>query len=75
MKDKLIEKGGRSDYLNGHADSVEVLDSDGIDILSGFPKGREREQINEKFDFLIEQYKKRGILHTPEQAPIIAHVR
>ncbi len=75
VKDKLIEKGGRSDYLNGHADSVEVLDSDGIDILSGFPKGREREQINEKFDFLIEQYKKRGILHTPEQAPIIAHVR
>lgn len=75
VKDKLAEKGGRSDHLNGHADSVEVFDSDGIDTVSGFPKGKEREQINKKFDFLIEQYKERGILHAPEQAPIIAHVR
>lgn len=75
-EDKLAEKGGKSDYLNGHADSVEIFDSDYIfGTISGFPKGEEREQINRAFDSLMEQYKERGILHSPEQVPVMAHTR
>lgn len=76
VKDKLAEKGGKSDYLNGHAESVDIFDPDYIfGTISGFPKGEEREQINKTFDSLMEQYKERGILHSPEQVPVIAHTR
>lgn len=50
VKDRL---GRRSDYLVGHADSIEY----------GSPKGKEREKINLAFDKLFEDLKRRNILH------------
>ena len=50
VSDKLAEKGIRSDYLCGHAES------------SIFPSGEERALINQAFDKLITELKEENIL-------------
>ncbi len=54
VKDKLQEKGIRSDYLAGHAD------------YTIFPVGEERKAINEAIDRLVDNLKERGLLHHQE---------
>ena len=57
VKDKLAEKGIRSDYLTGHADAFE----------STAPQGEERLKINEAFDNLIAALKDRHILEAKRE--------
>ena len=57
VKDKLAEKGIRSDYLTGHADA----------FLNTAPQGEERMKINEAFDNLIAALKDRHILEAKKE--------
>ncbi len=54
VQDKLAEKGSRSDYLCGHAES------------SIYPEGAERERLNKLFDGVISEMKTRGIFHAAQ---------
>lgn len=54
VQDKLAEKGIRSDYLTGHAES------------SIYPEGEERKRLNKLFDEVIAELKTRGILHAEQ---------
>ncbi len=56
VKDKLTEKGIRSDYLVGHADSCV------------YPRGEERETINKAIDGLVTELKEKGFLHHLEHS-------
>lgn len=60
VQDKLAEKGIRSDYLTGHAES------------SIYPEGEERKRLNKLFDSVISELKTRGILHAAQNATAAA---
>lgn len=61
LSDKLKEKGGRNDYLNGTCDTFVSMDKNGKWIFA-YPKGKERLRINKAFDELINELKEIGIL-------------
>lgn len=52
----------KCDYLCGHAE-MKTLAKDAKTVLYAYPRGEERERINEAFDKLIEQLKEKGLLH------------
>ena len=63
VHDKL---NNRSDYLCGHAENAigMVFDKSGESkLIAAFPKGEEREAINQKIDALIEFAKEKLLLH------------
>lgn len=51
---------GVNDYLCGHAEANFGMDDDGNDIFA-YPRGEEREYINEKFDLLFKDLIREGI--------------
>lgn len=51
---------GVNDYLCGHAEANFGTDDDGNDIFA-YPRGEEREYINEKFDLLFKGLIREGI--------------
>ena len=51
---------GVNDYLCGHAEANFGLDDDGNEIFA-YPRGKEREYINEKFDLLFKDLIREGI--------------
>lgn len=61
IEDKLDEKGYRNDYLCGHADSYECIDSKGK-LRRAYPYGEERKSINKAMDELILFLKKEKLL-------------
>lgn len=61
IEDKLAEKGYRNDYLCGHADSYECIDSKGK-LRRAYPYGEERKSINKTMDELILFLKKEQVL-------------
>lgn len=66
VKDKLAEKGIRSDYLCGHAES------------SIFPQGEERIRINQQFDSMISNLKEQSILNqaiAPVEPDVVSDFR
>lgn len=72
VKDKLEEKGMRSDYLCGHADLCvsSLPGSDGKPkIIKAIPEGDERKEINKNFDLFFDEMRERGILHNFEKTP------
>ncbi len=66
VTDKLAELGGKSDYLNGHA-QLGKLEVNGK-IIHAYPTGKERETINQAMDYMIDSYRNRGLLHEPENS-------
>ena len=71
VKDRLEEKGIRSDYLCGHADRAItfITDKDGsLKPIKAFPEGEERKRINEKFDIFFDKLRELEILHPFEKA-------
>lgn len=63
VKDKLTEQGLRNDYLCGHADCGEAINTNG-EIIRAYPVGEERIQINRAFDSLIQDFKDKELLHS-----------
>ena len=61
IADKVKEAGYRSDYLSSNADSF--VHKDGERVIAAFPRGEEREAINQAFDALFVDLKELGILH------------
>lgn len=57
VQDRLF---GVNDYLCGHAEANFGTDDDGNDIFA-YPRGEEREYINEKFDLLFKDLIREGI--------------
>ena len=55
-----IRLSGVNDYLCGHAEANFGLDDDGNEIFA-YPRGKEREYINEKFDLLFKDLIREGI--------------
>lgn len=65
VKDRLSEKGVRSDYLCGHADMCvsTLTDRDGkAKTIKAFPAGEERKMINKNFDRFFDDMKEKGVL-------------
>jgi len=62
LSDKLKAAGVRSDYLTAYSDAY-LLPCDDGSTVAAFPRGEERQLLNEKFDALIADLKERGILH------------
>lgn len=62
VDDKIMDKGGRSDYLCGHAESAISVDSTG-EVIVAVPEGEERKRFNQSFDKMIGQLKEKGLLH------------
>jgi hypothetical protein len=75
VEDKLILAGCKSDYLCGHATSYPPITTKKGDTAYTYPRGADRERINEAFDKLIEQLKEKGMLHErePEKEHKIVH--
>ena len=64
-----MEKGLTNDYLTYNADSFSVpyqKSENDIDILTAFPTGEERRQINRCFDRMVREIAEKGILHEAE---------
>ncbi len=59
---------GVNDYLCGHAEANFGLDDDGNEIFA-YPRGKEREYINEKFDLLFKNLIREGIFK-PYEIPV-----
>ena len=59
---------GVNDYLCGHAEANFGTDDDGNDIFA-YPRGEEREYINEKFDLLFKDLIREGIFK-PYEVPV-----
>ena len=66
ISDKLKAGGFRSDFLSGHADCFLMPDKDGK-IVYAFPRGEERELLNEHFDKLFTELKERNFLHNYQE--------
>ncbi len=62
LLDKLKEQGIRNDYLCGHAQYAPTMDKDNNAHYT-YPRGEERERINQAFDKLIENLKEKGFFH------------
>ena len=62
LLDKLKEQGIRNDYLCGHAEYLPETDKNGNPHYT-YPRGEERQRINQAFDKLVENLKERGIFH------------
>ena len=61
MADKLEQEGNQSQYLTAHSGDVIFVKENG-DRVYGGPAGREREEINQKFDRMFEELKGMEIL-------------
>ena len=58
--------GYRSDYLCGHAEMISTIKIDEenkLQVIKGFPEGKERESINKCISKVIEFAKEKNILH------------
>ena len=68
--DKVKEKGGKSDYLCGHANSavtmVENKNTGKLEKICAYPVGAERTAINKCFDELILELQEKELLHVYE---------
>lgn len=62
LLDKMKEEGVRNDYLCGHAEMSPIPDKDGK-MHYTYPRGEERERINQEFDKVIEVLKEKGFFH------------
>ena len=67
IKDKCEALGIRNDYLSGHADAYPLMDDDGHPHYIS-PQGKEREAINQAFDFYFEELKENGLFHASEES-------
>ena len=61
VADKLEQEGNQSQYLTAHSEDVIFVKENG-DRVYGGPAGREREEINQKFDRMFEELKGMEIL-------------
>ena len=61
VADKLEQEGNQSQYLTAHSGDVIFVKENG-DRVYGGPAGREREEINQKFDRMFEELKGMEIL-------------
>ena len=61
VADKLEQEGNQSQYLTVHSGDVIFVKENG-DRVYGGPAGREREEINQKFDRMFEELKGMEIL-------------
>lgn len=52
----------RSDYLSGHSESAIGIDLDQGDLFPVIPQGKERDKINQVFDQLFDELKKKDLL-------------
>ena len=67
LLDKLQEMGARSDFLCGTAE-FPPIEQNGKYIYT-YPRGDEREAINQAFDKLISHLKEKHILHEKKEVP------
>lgn len=71
LKDKISPE--KNDYLCGHADCYKqtVMDKEhNQKVIAAYPKGEERQKLNEQFDILIEQIKERGLFQDFEKETV-----
>ncbi len=67
VADKLKKAGIQNQYLTAHSEAFVFQDKNGETIYA-MPIGKEREQINQKFDELILMLKEMGLFH-PRELP------
>ncbi len=67
VADKLKTAGIQNQYLTAHSEAFVFRDKNGETIYA-MPIGKEREQINQKFDGLILMLKEMGLFH-PRELP------
>lgn len=67
VADKLKKAGIQNQYLTAHSEAFVFRDKNG-EIIYAMPTGKEREQINQKFDGLILMLKEMGLFH-PRELP------
>ena len=70
IADKLKNAGIKNPYLSAHSEAFVFQDKQG-ETIHAVPMKDEREQINQKFDELIQKLKELALLHQrdiPEQA-------
>lgn len=67
IADKLKKAGIQNQYLTAHSEAFVFQDKNGETIYA-MPMGKEREQINQKFDALILTLKEIGLFH-PRELP------
>ena len=67
VADKLKKAGIQNQYLTAHSEAFVFQDKNGETIYA-MPTGKEREQINQKFDALILTLKEIGLFHPRERS-------
>jgi len=62
VADKLEKEGNQSQYLTSHSEDVVFIKENGEKIYWG-PEGKERKEINQRFDLMFCELKEIGIIH------------
>lgn len=62
VADKLEKEGNQSQYLTAHSEDIVFVRENGEQIYGG-PVGKERDEINRRFDVMFWELKKMGVLN------------